>query len=373
MGGATIYDLARAAGLSPSTVSRALRGYPSVNTATAGRVHELAASLGYRPNAVARSLAVRSSNLLAVVLPDIANPFFPLLVREVQTRARAAGYMVLLCNTGDDPETELQTLEMLARQRIDGVIAIGLTGIGYDLSTFLATPMKFVSLDRSSDGVPWAVVQADHCAGARMATEHLIAFGHRQIACVSGPPRILSAEDRTRGYRQALAASGIVPDQGLIREGDFSEESGYRATDGLLSDGASFSAIFAANDLMALGAISALQAHGMSIPSDVSVVGFDDIYLGRFASPSLTTVHQPLEELAKAAVDQLISSIRGDRMVDSPVMLPVSLVTRESTGPVAVGRSRSNQRPHPRRGNTTDINAAPAKMPGRQSTVRPIR
>lgn len=343
MGGATIYDLAREAGLSPSTVSRALRGDPAVSLATVRRVQELAASRGYRPNAVARSLAVRASNLLAVVLPDIANPFFPLLVREVQTRARAAGYIVVLCNTADDPETELQTLEMLARQQVEGVIAIGLTGIGYDLPPFLATPMKFVSLDRSSDRVPWAVVQADHFAGAQMAVNHLISLGHRHIACITGPPRILSAEDRTRGYRQALAASGIVPDERLIRQGDFSEESGYRAAADLLTHMASFTAIFAANDLMALGAMSALQARGVSIPGDASVVGFDDIYLGRFASPSLTTVHQPLEDLARTAVDQLVASIRGHRIAESPVTLPVSLITRESTGPAPLNQIVGNR------------------------------
>ena len=279
MGGVTIYDLARAAGLSASTVSRALRGHPSVSSATVERVQGIAASLGYRPNAVARSLAIHSSSLIAVMLPDIANPFFPSLVREVQLRAQASGYLIFLCNTGGDPEVERQTLEMLASHQIGGVIAIGLQGTGYDLSEFLRSPIKFVSLDRSSAGVPWAVVQADHRGGAELATRYLLDLGHSDIALIAGPPGVLVAEERTQGYRDALASVGHAIDPELIKCGDFSEESGYRAATDLIAAGRQFTAIFAANDLMALGAIAAIGAHGRHVPRDVSVVGFDDIDL----------------------------------------------------------------------------------------------
>lgn len=333
MGGVTIYDLARAAGLSPSTVSRALRGHASVSPITAKRVQGIATSLGYRPNAVARSLAIHSSNLIAVMLPDIANPFFPSLVREVQLRAQAAGYLIFLCNTGGDPEVERQTLEMLASHQIGGIIVIGLQGTGYDLAGFLRTPIKMVSLDRSSAGVPWAVVQADHRGGAELATRYLLDLGHREIALIAGPPGVLVADDRTQGYRDALSSVGYTPDPRLIESGDFSEESGYRAATALLTTGRKFTALFAANDLMALGAMAAIRAQGWHIPQDVSVVGFDNIDLGRFSSPALTTVRQPLADLAQTAVDQLLAAIRQESTTSLTTLLPVSLVIRESSAP----------------------------------------
>ncbi|MHB1501371.1 MAG: LacI family DNA-binding transcriptional regulator [Candidatus Dormibacteria bacterium] len=326
---ATIYDLARVAGVSPSTVSRALRGRGQVSSATVRRVREAAASLKYRPNAVARSLTARQSASIAVLLPDIANPFFPALVREVQLRAHGYGQSVLLCNTGADPEAEVEYLEMLASQQIQGVVAMGLTASPARVRRYLKAGMRMVTLDRSSSLREIVSVQADHRLGGDLVTTHLIGIGHRRIAHISGPLKVSVAAERGEGYVNALSREGLTPSPGLEVAGAFTEASGYQAAVELLSHGLEFTALVVGNDLMALGAMAALRQAGLRIPQDVSVVGFDDIEMGQYTVPALTTVRQPLALMAAAAVDILAE--RSAAAAPASIRIPVELVVRSST------------------------------------------
>ncbi len=335
-GATTIYDLARATGLSPSTVSRALRGMGAISPGTVARVRESAARLRYRPNAVARSLALRRSDSIALMLPDIANPFFPALVKAVQLRARHHGKTVLLCNTEGDPGAEAEYLEMLASRQIEGVLAMGLAISPEEIQRRAGSRLRIVALDRAAPGGNTASVQADHRAGGRLATDHLLALGHRRVAHIAGPLSISVARERRDGHLDRLSQAHLPP--GPEAQGDFTEASGYGAARQLVDGGEEFTAVFCANDLMALGAVSALRSAGLEVPERVSVVGFDDIELGRYAVPALTTVRQPLDQLARTAVDLLAALLRGDEAL-TPARLPVELVVRESTAPAPGARA----------------------------------
>ena len=268
------------------------------------------------------------------MLPDITNPFFPALVREVQLCAHANGHIIILCNTGGDPSVEHQYLEMLASRQIDGVVAIGFAGLTTELAGYTAGGMRIVFLDRHSGTLDYPVVQADHRTGGCLATGHLLKLGHTRIAHISGPPDLSAAADRYAGYRDALLAAGLEPKATLVASGDFTEASGYRATLALLAQREPFTALFAANDLMALGAIAALKTRGLAVPDELSVVGFDGLELGERSNPTLTTVRQPLRRLGRAVVDQLLALVQGTGKSDPTVTLPVTLVERGSTAPL---------------------------------------
>jgi len=339
--GATIYDLARATGVSASTVSRALNGSGQISADTVRRIREAAGAMGYRPNHLARSLTVRRSDSIGLMLPDIANPFFPALVREIQLLAHQHGRTLLLCNTGGSPEAELEYLEILAERRIEGVLTMGL-GISNDLvRQYLQGGMRFVALDRPSTAPEILSVQADHRQGGLLATSHLTSIGHRRIGYVSGPLTLSVAQERLEGHHEALRQSGLTADPRAEVVGDFSEASGYGGAKKLLGRAPGLTALAVANDLMALGVIAALREQGLEVPADVSVVGFDDIELGRYAVPALTTVRQPLAALAKAAIQLLIGAEPADGSVPGPRLMPVEMVVRGSTGPPPRPDSRS--------------------------------
>jgi LacI family transcriptional regulator len=262
------------------------------------------------------------------MLPDIANPFFPALVKAVQLRARHHGKTVLLCNTEGVAEAEAEYLEMLASRQIQGIVAMGLAITAEEIRRRVGSGMKIVALDRAAAGGSPASVQADHRAGGWMATDHLLQLGHQAIAHIAGPAGLSVTTERWEGYRDRMREAGIEP--GAPAYGDFTESSGHRAAQELIRSGRHFTAIFCANDLMALGAISALRSAGLGVPAQISVVGFDDIELGRYAVPALTTVRQPLAELARVAVDLLVGLLRGEE-APAPGRLAVELVVREST------------------------------------------
>ena len=331
--GTTIYDLARETGFSASTVSRALSGSGQIRPDTVRRIREVAGAMGYRPNHVARSLTVRRSDSIGLMLPDIANPFFPALVREIQLLAHQHGRTLLLCNTGGVPEVEIEYLEILASRRIDGVLTMGLSASTDVVRQYLQGGMRFVALDRASTAPEILSVLADHRQGGLLATLHLTSMGHRRIGYVSGPLNLAVAQERLEGHRDALRLSGLSPDARWEAAGDFSEASGYEEAEKLLARAPELTALAVANDLMALGVIAALRERGREVPADVSVVGFDDIELGRYAVPTLTTVRQPLAALARAAIELLLGSPTADGAVTQPGLMPVEMVVRDSTGP----------------------------------------
>jgi DNA-binding LacI/PurR family transcriptional regulator len=328
----TIYDVARLAGVSTATVSRALNGTGQIAATTRATIDAAVAQLGYQPNTAARSLVTKSTQTIALLLPDIANPFYAELVSGIQRRALETGHTMLLCTTEGDPEREEQYLNLLHAKQVDGVLVDGLVLPPDRIARFVRNGPPIVCLDRDVDSTSVPLVQVDNRLGARMATEHLISLGHRRIAHVSGAPELRISEERIGGYHDAFAAAGIDPDPKLVAVGSFTEEGGYEATRALLG-ATDLTAVFAANDLSALGAISAIVESGRHVPRDVSVVGFDDLRLSRFTTPPLTTIHQPALEIAERAT-QLLLDLAGGREVQQLLhLLEPKLVVRASTAP----------------------------------------
>ena len=331
----TIYDVARQAGVSPATVSRVLNGSGRVAAATRRRVEAAVAQLGYEPNRVARSLATSVTHTLALLLPDITNPFFPALVKGVQLLAEERRYTLLLGHTGADPEREEAYLRVLRGKRVDGVILVGLTLDGRRIRGALGE-VPVVVLDRPVDLPGAAVVRVDHRGGAFLAVRHLLELGHRDIAHVAGPRDLAVSRERLEGYREALAEAGLPYRPELVVEADFTEEGGYAAVRRLCAAGP-FTAVFAANDLSAIGVVAALRERGLAVPDRVSVVGFDDIHLCAYTVPTLTTVRQPAYAMGRQAAELLIDAVQGGD--PRGVVFAAELVVRGSTGPPAGGGS----------------------------------
>lgn len=330
----TIYEVARAAGVSTATVSRTLNASGLVAAGTRRRVQAAIAALGYQPNRVARSLVLKTTHTIAVLLPDITNPFFPLLVKGVQLAADEQGYGVLLCHTGGDPSKEEFFLEVLRGQQVDGVLLVGLVSRPESLKRLSRHGLPVVALDRPVDLPGSAAVRVDHLGGGHLATAHLLELGHRRIAHIAGPPGLTVSQERMAGYRQALTNYGLVFDPDLVVDGDFSEEGGYQGVSTLLARGEQFTALFAANDLTAIGAMTAFRERGLRVPEDVSVVGFDDIHLAAYVSPKLTTIRQPAYQMGRCAATQLIDACRANiELGDGTTIFQGELLVRESTGP----------------------------------------
>src|SRR5215471_5661624 len=248
----TIYDVARLAGVSTATVSRALNGTGQIAPATREAIEAAVAELGYHPNTAARSLVTRSTQTIALLLPDISNPFYDALVSGIQRRALEAGHTMLLCTTEGDPEREEQYLNLLRAKQVDGVLVDGLVLPPDRVARFVRNGLPIVCLDRDVDAASVPLVQVDNRLGARLATEHLLSLGHRRIAHVAGAPELGISEERIAGYNEALLDAGIRPDLALLAVGSFNEEGGYEAAKALLAS-AELTAVFAANDLSALG------------------------------------------------------------------------------------------------------------------------
>jgi DNA-binding LacI/PurR family transcriptional regulator len=331
---ATIVDVARAARVSTATVSRALNGTGQVAPQTRRRVEAAVRELGYEPNRIARSLVMNTTHTIALLLPDISNPFFPDLVKGVQLLAEERRYALLLANTGADPGKEREYLRTLRGKLVDGIILVGLALSGSDIAEALGPGVPVVALDRSIDVPDASLVQVDHRGGARRATSHLLELGHRLVAHVTGPRHLRLTAERVAGYREALADAGAPVEAGLVVPADFTEDGGYAAIDGLLGRGARFTAVFAANDLSAIGTMAALKRLGLRVPEDVSVVGFDDIHLSAYTSPPLTTMRQPTYEMGRRSAELLIGAIEaGSAAAGETITFDAELVVRGSTSP----------------------------------------
>lgn len=335
----TVHDVARHAGVSIATVSRALNGRSRISAETRERVLEIASSLGYQPNDLARSLAGMATQTIALLLPDITNPFFPELVKGVQTLADERGHLLLLCHNADDGAKARADIAMLRRKKVDGILLVAGTLRGRGIAE-ATSGVPTVVLDRRVPGLRSDLVTVDHRAGARLAVEHLLGLGHRRIAHVTGPSGVSSSKERLTGWEAALRAAGIEPDSGLVVRGDFLEDGGYAAGHALLERGVEFTAAFAANDLTAIGLMTSLTEAGLRVPADVSVVGFDGIHLAAYTAPPLTTVAQPIFDLGRRAAELLLERLIDGHTEPRTVVLGTKLVERGSTGPVNKRRER---------------------------------
>ncbi len=328
-----IRKVAELAGVSVATVSRTLKSPDIVSPATRERVRRAIEASGYRPNQMAVQFRSRRSHNLAVLVPTIANTFFARVIAGVQQAAREEGYGVLLCNTLGREEDEIQYAGMVAARQADGVIQLRAFNPFPDDAVAPGQALPMVNACEVLDDAPCPTLRIDNRAAARTLTEHLIALGHRRIAMIQGPRRSPLTRDRVAGYRDALAAAGIVPDEGLLCPGDFTPASGHAAAGSLLAVEAPPTAIFCENDEMAIGAISRLKQAGLSVPDDVSVAGFDDIDFASYSDPALTTIAQPAEAFGRRAVGVLIDILEARGEVEPRVVLPHELVIRDSTAP----------------------------------------
>ncbi len=303
-------DIAKLAQVSQATVSLVLNGISdaSVPRVTQRKVFRAAKRLGYVPNRVAQSLRTRQTKTIACIVPDITNPFYPALERGAQKSAEVRGYDVLIYNTDGLPAKERKCLERLLEGRVDGVIGVFFHVTARDLRPLLERKIAVVRIEANPKKVgPWPLdnLFVDNVNGAKAATQYLIERGHRRVAMIAGtggPERV-----RISGYLQALDEVGLKPQ--LVSHGDFNEESGYRATKDILAAGAHPTAIFAGNDLMALGAMTAVREAELTIPEDIALMGFDDIFAARFVTPPLSTINQFQYELGRVAADMVLERL----------------------------------------------------------------
>ncbi len=322
---ATIRQVARAAGVSPSTVSRALSMPALVSPATRDRVQRAAEQLAYQPNRVARGLVTGRTGNLGLIVPDLGNPFFSGIVKGVQARAQGAGHPVFIVDSDEDQAREVGLARSLAKQ-VDGLILCS-PRIGEDVIRDLASGSAVVLLNRRVGDIP--AITVDNADGMRQAIAHLTALGHQRIGYVAGPAASWSATARLRGLRAAASAANVE----LVEVGNFAPrfESGIAAADLVLAG--RHSAVIAYNDIVALGLLSRFSARGVDVPGRISVVGCDDIPTARMSSPSLTTVALPKEQAGRDAVDLLLELMEPHGL-DGAIHreLPTQLMVRGSTG-----------------------------------------
>jgi LacI family transcriptional regulator len=329
-------DVAERASVSVTTVSHVINETRPVSDELRERVLAAMDELGYQPNRLARSLRRGHTHTIGMIVPDSTNPFFAEVARGVEDTSFEQGYSVILCNSDGNLDKEVFYTNVLAERRVDGILFVA-AGISTEqIRDLQARRMPVVVVDREIPDVAVDSVLTDNARGGELATRYLMDLGHRCIGCIAGPSDVTPSAERVTGYRQALDESGIPVDEALIVKGDFQYESGYQAARQLLSMDDPPTAIFACNDLMAVGAISAAAEMGRRVPADLSVIGFDDVGLASFANPPLTTVVQPKYEMGVIAATMLLERMHEPEIPPRRRMLDTSLLVRRSTAPLSV-------------------------------------
>lgn len=336
---ANIKDVAERAGVSITTVSHVINETRYVSDDLRARVYSAMEALNYRPNTLARSLRSGRTRTIGLVIPDISNLFFAEISRKIEDKGFEYGYSVILCNTDDDREKEKSYIDVLMEKQVDGIIFISAGAAKESIFKPMEVNIPIVVADRDIPNSTSDVVLIDNHKGGYDATRYLISLNHKRIACISGPSPATPSALRVEGYKRALEEAGIPIDETLIRPGNFRYESGETCMRELLKNPDPPTAVFVCNDMMALGAIRAIQVSGKRIPEHISLVGFDNIPLSRTIYPALTTMAQPILEMAETAVDLLVERIQikqhlkrsHDTAPDyKRVVLKAQLIERES-------------------------------------------
>lgn len=335
---ASIRDVAELANVSTATVSHVLNGTRYVSPKLTERVQTAMVELDYRPDAVAQSLRRRKTLTLGLLLPSVEIPFFASVVYSIERSASDHDYNIILCNSDWQMPTELAHLRDLLARRVDGLICISAGMSPTEIAPVIEGGTPVVMFERQMPGIGLDAVGIDNELGAYEATRHLLELGYRRIGIIQGMAISSVSDERLCGYRQALDDAGVSFDDSLLFRGDYLPETGRVATEHFLSLPKRPSAIFAFNDLMALGVLHALNKHQLDVPKDVAVVGFDDIALSRHTSPGLTTVRQPLMQMGRRAVELLLQRIEGNGPPQAQyIKFKPELVVRGST----IGRRSS--------------------------------
>jgi len=340
---ATLRDVAAAAGVHPATASRALNPetHLLVSEETARRVADAAARLGYRPNPVARSLRTRRSFTVGVLIPDLNNPLFPPMVRGLEDRLAAHGYVALLGNTDSDDIRERMVFDQMRARHVDGYVLATATSHNEVLAEAAAAEIPVVLMNRTAQDLPFPSVSVDNEQGARAALTHLVKLGHTRIAYIAGPQDTSTGLARLRGFHEGMRSHGLTPDESLISYANaYSVQEGLRCCQELLARGGGFTAIAAANDMVAIGCYAAFDDAGLRCPEDISVIGFNDMPFVDRLHPPLSSIRFPHYQLGTEAAQLLLERISG---TDKPVkilFLAPELVVRGSTAPPQTPASR---------------------------------
>ena len=328
---ATILEVAQKAGVSATTVSHVVNNTRFVSTAVRERVHNAMDELGYRPNDLARSLRRGETNTLGLILPDSANPFFAEIACIIEAEAFHYGYSVILCNSEGDLEKESVYADVLAKKQVDAMIFVASGEQSAVLPELCRKGLPLVLVDRAPEAVSADIVLADNLQGGMLAARHLIDLGHSNIGCITGPNNLTPSANRVTGFRKVLEESGIVLDETNVLRGSFHPISGYQAAMGLLSKENPPTAIFACNDMMAIGVLRAASELGLDVPRDLSLIGFDNIELSVFTTPALTTISQPKTAIGVETIRLVIERIADKDLPPRRLVLPTQLISRNST------------------------------------------
>lgn len=324
-------DVAEQAGVSVTTVSHVINNSRPVSPETRLRVEQALQVLGYQPNVLARSLRRGKTNTIGVILPDNANPYFAEVVRGIEDASFSQGYSVILCNSDNDLAKERLYTNVLIEKQVDGIIFVAAGISDENIQNLSSRGVPAVLVDRQVPGVQLDSVVADNLDGGIMATRHLLDLGHTSIACIAGPQGVPSSKERVAGFLQALEAADLEAGPDQVVEGDFQYQGGYEAAQQLSQADSPPTAIFACNDLMAIGAYRYAHENKLPIPQDISIIGFDDIHLASYTNPPLTTVRQSKAEMGSKAADLLIERIGNRKLSPRQEIIPVQLVVRSST------------------------------------------
>jgi len=331
---ATIYDVAKKAGVSIATVSRVINNSDAVSERTRQQVQQAIKELKYAPNMIASALTKKSTLTLGLLIPDISNPFFSELARGVEDASNDFGFNIIMCNTDYSLEKEATYISLLKQKSVDGFIISTAYYNDENIIKLLKENVPLILLGRDiedSKGYPIDVVGSNNVKGGYIATKHLIDLGHEKIACLLGPRQIKVNLERKIGYLKALEEAGLKAYDEIIIHGDFKLEFGYKKTIEIFKGPIKPTAFFAANDLTALGVIKAIKNLGLSVPDDISVIGYDNTILAEITDPPLTTINQQMRKMGYRATELLIKRIKDERSPGEKIVFDIDLVARKST------------------------------------------
>lgn len=332
---ATVSDVAEKAGVSVSTASRVLSGRGYAAPETRRLVLEAARELGFVPNRIARSLRTRETHMIGLLIGDVENPFYSSIASNVESVTRAAGYNVVLCNSDDDPEIERELLTLLQGMRVDGLIVTPTLKNRTHLSHMLERGIVIVQIDRKVEGLEADAILVDNEGCAQAAIEHLIAAGHTRIGMLPGDLDVPTAQERLAGYRKALENHGLPVNKKLIKPGSFHREHAVEDAMELVRSDPQPTALLTANNLLAEAALIALADAGLTVPQDMSLIAFDNVPWMRLTKPPLTTVRQPVADMAQSAAELMLRRLGGEgETTPSTVVFQAELVERASVARV---------------------------------------
>lgn len=326
---ATLSDVAEVAGVSPTAVSRYLNNRIDLPQATRDRIDAAIAKLNYRPNLLAKRLSTGKTEAISLVTPEIANPFFAELAASIEAEAQRHGYAVYMSSTQGDRAREIDAIQRLQDQHVDGLIMMTNQPDDGTLAALLQPHNNVVLLDEDIPGVSVPRVFVENEQGTYLGTRHLIDSGHRDIAIISGPSGLMSVRERLAGYQRAMDEAGLTVRPDWVLLGDYSRDYGRSATVHLLGGTSMPTAVLACSDYIAIGVLQAMRQAGKNVPNDLSLVGFDDMPFAELVDPALTTIRQPIAEMGRTAFEQLLALINKTE-AEPLTRLPVSLVIRKS-------------------------------------------